>query len=88
MSTTASRDVFWLSVFTEAWEEVPEADDLVAADAATCPACLDDIRDPANRRYRYPFTNCTHCGPRLSIVESIPYDRPNTSMKVFPMCPA
>ncbi|MEE4162195.1 MAG: carbamoyltransferase HypF [Woeseiaceae bacterium] len=59
----------------------------VAADAATCPACLADIRDPGNRRYRYPFTNCTHCGPRLSIVESIPYDRPNTSMKVFPMCP-
>lgn len=59
----------------------------VAADAATCPACIADIRDPANRRYHYPFTNCTHCGPRLSIVESIPYDRSNTSMKVFPMCP-
>jgi hydrogenase maturation protein HypF len=59
---------------------------LILPDIATCAECVSEIFDPGNRRYLYPFTNCTHCGPRFSIVESLPYDRPNTSMKAFKMC--
>jgi hydrogenase maturation protein HypF len=60
----------------------------VVADAATCSDCKKDCLDPHNRRYRYPFTNCTHCGPRLSIIQSVPYDRSHTSMASFTMCSA
>jgi hydrogenase maturation protein HypF len=58
----------------------------ILPDLATCPDCLREIFDPANRRHLYPFTNCTNCGPRFSIVESLPYDRARTTMKRFTMC--
>ena len=58
----------------------------IGADMAPCEACLQDIQNPENRRFHYGFTNCTNCGPRYTIIESTPYDRDTTSMKVFPMC--
>jgi hydrogenase maturation protein HypF len=59
---------------------------LISPDVATCPDCLSDLTDPQNRRYRYPFTNCTNCGPRYTIVNDIPYDRPHTTMASFSLC--
>jgi hydrogenase maturation protein HypF len=59
---------------------------LVTPDSATCADCLAEMRDGADRRHRYPFINCTNCGPRYTIIEDVPYDRPKTTMKVFPMC--
>jgi hydrogenase maturation protein HypF len=59
----------------------------VLPDLATCSECLAEVFDPANRRHAYAFTNCTHCGPRYTIIEALPYDRPNTTMRAFIMCP-
>lgn len=59
---------------------------LILPDLAICPDCAREIFEPGNRRYLYPFTNCTNCGPRFTIIEALPYDRPNTSMKRFAMC--
>jgi hydrogenase maturation protein HypF len=59
----------------------------VLPDLATCPDCRTELLDPADRRFQYPFTNCTNCGPRYTIVVDIPYDRPNTTMRVFVLCP-
>jgi hydrogenase maturation protein HypF len=60
----------------------------ILPDLATCPDCLRELAGPAERRFEYPFTNCTRCGPRFTIVTAIPYDRPNTTMAGFPLCPS
>ncbi len=60
---------------------------LVSPDIATCRPCLNEVFNPRDRRYHYPFTNCTNCGPRFTIIEDIPYDRPKTTMRSFTMCP-
>ncbi|NPA52733.1 MAG: carbamoyltransferase HypF [Aquificae bacterium] len=59
----------------------------ILPDISTCDECIKELTDPKNRRYRYPFINCTNCGPRFTIIEKLPYDRPNTTMKKFKMCP-
>jgi hydrogenase maturation protein HypF len=66
----------------------PSAYQLVSPDISTCDDCRRELLEPSDRRYRYPFTNCTNCGPRFTIIEELPYDRERTTMRVFPMCPA
>ena len=68
-------------------KQVFDAFQPISPDICICQDCLDELFDPTNRRFRYPFINCTNCGPRLTIIEEIPYDRPYTTMKDFKMCP-
>jgi hydrogenase maturation protein HypF len=88
-----AREASWLEPVGLAGFEIRKSDDEaqktagLVPDLATCPACLTELRDPADRRFGYPFTNCTACGPRYTIVLDIPYDRPNTTMQSFRMCP-
>ena len=89
-----SLESSWLDTVPHAAFEIRDSAEqgpptaLVLPDVATCDDCRHEIFDPANRRYRYPFTNCTNCGPRFSIINSLPYDRARTSMRAFTMCPA
>ena len=68
-------------------QAVSDAFQPISPDVSICPDCLRELFNPDDRRYRYPFINCTNCGPRLTIIEDIPYDRPNTTMRDFEMCP-
>jgi hydrogenase maturation protein HypF len=70
-------------------ESLPQPGEFIpiSPDVSTCPDCERELFDPSNRRYRYPFINCTNCGPRFTIIREIPYDRPNTTMSGYPLCP-
>ncbi len=79
--------VGYQSFIIQASQEQEDKFVLISPDICICPDCLREVFTPSDRRYRYPFINCTNCGPRFTIIKDIPYDRPKTTMSVFPMCP-
>lgn len=87
IETTQCEPVGFKDFSIRSSDQSGEKTTLLLPDIATCPDCLNDIFDPSNRRYLYPFTNCTNCGPRFTIIHDLPYDRAQTSMKSFEMCP-
>ncbi|HEY3616790.1 MAG TPA: acylphosphatase, partial [Candidatus Sulfotelmatobacter sp.] len=93
-SVVTVRDSAWLAAEGSTRFEILASDNdsgktvNVLPDLATCTDCREELFDPGNRRFEYPFTNCTNCGPRYTIVIDIPYDRPNTTMQEFALCPA
>jgi len=93
-AVVTAEEVSRIAPAGSAWFEILPSDESVAKtaavspDLATCPECLRELLDPADRRFGYAFTNCTHCGPRYTILNDIPYDRPNTTMQGFNLCPA
>jgi len=93
-SVVTVRESAWLAALGSTHFEILASDNdsgktvNVLPDLATCTDCREELFDPGNRRFEYPFTNCTNCGPRYTIVVDIPYDRPNTTMQKFALCPA
>ncbi|MGE5056530.1 MAG: acylphosphatase, partial [Acidobacteriota bacterium] len=91
-SVVTVRESAWIPVENSTSFEIHASDSdtgksvNVLPDLATCESCRNELLDRANRRFEYPFTNCTNCGPRYTIVVDIPYDRPNTTMKDFVLC--
>ena len=84
-TATASHDYAQFQILQS--QPISGAFQPISPDFCTCSDCLAELHDPSNRRYLYPFINCTNCGPRFTIITDIPYDRPNTTMSTFPLCP-